>query len=288
MVEGNNVHGADFGRIGAAADHWRLWKDDFALLKGLGLSAYRMSLDWSRIEPAMGMFNQAAMDQYRTMLLELKKLDIQVWLVLQDGSYPTWFTEAGGWRGANSVAVFTNYVQLVAQSLGDLVIGWTVLSEPLYGEGRGWLRRMEMKVRLGRVRMAAAKMIRAAGPLAQIDGYDLLTLHTIAVRTEDLLGVLRRYKGERKPMYIVDSQELADDASQGEFIRSRLRLIEEAQALGVNIRGYFYDSWLDGQNAQNGKSKKGLVAVDFNTQVRTLRPLAAVYKAIIQQATQSS
>ena len=287
-VEGNNVHSADLATIGAAADHWNRWPSDFGLMAQLGLTAYRFSVDWSRIESQAGQFNQAAIEHYREMLKELKRLNMQTFLVLQDGPWPSWFREAGGWLSPQAPQVFSKYAHYVAQHVGDLVDGWVILNTEAIDK-QGWLRDIVINHRMRQAQTLAAKAIRAGGPLAHIHGYDWASLDIGGVGTDDLLSFLRKKTSDRKPVYIVDSHEFTDDAAQADFIRTRLQTIEEAQAGGINIRGYFYDSLLDGvEVAKDLPIKKGLIAVDLATQKRSVRPFAHTYTAIIKQATQTS
>ena len=55
-------------RIGDAVDHWHRWREDFQLLADLGLNAYRFSIEWSRIEPQPGQFDDAAIEQGESLL----------------------------------------------------------------------------------------------------------------------------------------------------------------------------------------------------------------------------
>ncbi len=99
----------------------------------------------------------------------------------------------------------------------------------------------------------------------------------------DVILSMRRYK---KPIYITENG-LADarDALRADFIRSHLRAVEEAQRKGADVRGYLHWSLIDNFEWADGFAPRfGLVAVDYETMQRTVRPSAYVYRAIIRQA----
>ncbi len=100
--------------------------------------------------------------------------------------------------------------------------------------------------------------------------------------TQVLLS-LKKYK---KPIFITENGIAdASDTKRAEYIRSHLRAIEKAQALGCNVRGYLHWALIDNFEWAEGFSPRfGLIAVDYTTQKRTIRPSAFVYKAIIEQA----
>lgn len=101
-----------------------------------------------------------------------------------------------------------------------------------------------------------------------------------------VLESVRRYKC---PVYVTENG-LADrqDRLRADFIRDHLRAVERAQENGVDVRGYFHWSLLDNYEWDLGvKPRFGLVAVDYKTMSRSIRPSAYVYKSIIEQAISS-
>ncbi|HSX24666.1 MAG TPA: glycoside hydrolase family 1 protein [Candidatus Andersenbacteria bacterium] len=106
------------------------------------------------------------------------------------------------------------------------------------------------------------------------------------ISPEGLTQVLLGIKKYNKPIYITENG-IADahDVNRAEFITSHLRAIELAQKQGVDVRGYLYWSLLDNfEWAEGFEPRFGLIAIDYKTQTRTIRPSALVYKAIIEQA----
>lgn len=117
-------------RCGRAADHERLWKQDFLLLPALSANAYRFSVEWARIEPEEGSFSEKALAHYRQRALTLAKLGIEPVVTLFHFTHPKWFWRYG-WETREGVEAFLLYVRRVADALGDLVAFYTIVNEPL-------------------------------------------------------------------------------------------------------------------------------------------------------------
>jgi len=109
-------------------DQWNRWREDFDLMMGMGLNTYRLGLEWSRIEPKPGVFDDAAIGQYREMLEYLLARGIKPLVTLFHFSLPIWFK--GGFEQPESITVFERYVRYVADKLGDIVEDWITINEP--------------------------------------------------------------------------------------------------------------------------------------------------------------
>ena len=135
QVEGGNPH-SDWwrferqpGRIrdgsdtSVACDSWNRYQEDFDLLAGLGLNAYRMSIEWSRIQPAPDRIDHGALDRYRDMLDGLRDRGIRPVVTLLHFTLPAWWADRGGLlrRDEAHLAPFADFVRLVARRLGDRV-----------------------------------------------------------------------------------------------------------------------------------------------------------------------
>jgi beta-glucosidase len=117
------------GRV--ACDHFHRWKEDVALMREIGLKAYRFSLSWPRILPdGDGGVNAAGLDFYDKLVDELLAAGVQPWATLFHWDLPQSLYLRGGWLNERIPAWFENYTRVVAQRLGDRVKNWMTLNEP--------------------------------------------------------------------------------------------------------------------------------------------------------------
>ena len=117
-------------RSGSACDHWNRWKDDFEMLSNLELTTYRFSIEWSRLEPKEGTWNEEAMEQYSSMVNNLLERDIRPVVTLHHFSHPIWWEEKGGFANRNNIPSFLKYCEKVFDSLSDRVDVWCTINEP--------------------------------------------------------------------------------------------------------------------------------------------------------------
>ncbi len=115
---------------GDAIDQWHRYEEDFALLAGLGQNAHRLSLEWSRIEPAPGEYSAAALEHYRRVLGTLEQHGLTAFVTLHHFTLPRWLAERGGWLAPDAVGRFARYVERVAAALGDLMPFAGTINEP--------------------------------------------------------------------------------------------------------------------------------------------------------------
>src|SRR5215218_3777226 len=115
----------------AAADHYHRYRQDTALIADLGLSAYRFSVAWPRVQPAgRGPVNQAGLDFYRRLADGLLERGVEPWITLYHWDLPQALQDRGGWAGREVVDRFTEYAAAVYAALSDRVANWTTLNEP--------------------------------------------------------------------------------------------------------------------------------------------------------------
>jgi beta-glucosidase len=126
-----------------ACDHYHRWRDDIALMKNLGLKAYRFSIAWPRVLPqGWGKVNQAGIDFYSQLVDALLEADIKPFVTLYHWDMPQVLEDEGGWPTRMIVKAFVEYADRVSRALGDRVKNWITLNEPWvcafigYEEGR--------------------------------------------------------------------------------------------------------------------------------------------------------
>ncbi len=113
-----------------ANDHWNRYREDTELLHSLGHKVYRMGLEWSRIEPENGRFDDSAMSRYRDELMLLIRSGIRPLVTLHHFSHPLWFCEEGEFESEKSVGYFERYVRYVVEKIGDIVSEYITINEP--------------------------------------------------------------------------------------------------------------------------------------------------------------
>ncbi|HOJ64029.1 MAG TPA: glycoside hydrolase family 1 protein [Spirochaetota bacterium] len=113
-----------------ACDHWNRVDEDIELMKTLNCEIYRMSLEWSRIEPQKDNFNLNAINHYKEEIKKLKDSGIEPLVTLHHFSNPIWFEDMGGWSNPESIKLFERYTEYVVANLGEYVSEWITINEP--------------------------------------------------------------------------------------------------------------------------------------------------------------
>ncbi|RBY75453.1 glycoside hydrolase family 1 protein [Geodermatophilus sp. TF02-6] len=140
QVEGGNVnnhywrweheeHSPFAEKSGDAVDHYHRWREDLDLLAGAGFTAYRFSLEWSRIEPEEGEPSRAALDHYRRMVDGCRDRGLAPVVTLCHFSTPRWFHDDGSWLGPKAGDRFARFTELAVPILAD-VESVITLNEP--------------------------------------------------------------------------------------------------------------------------------------------------------------
>jgi beta-glucosidase len=123
------VRNGDTGDV--ACDHYHRYRDDVALMAGLGFNAYRFSVSWSRVLPAgTGTVNQAGLDFYDRLVDELLAHEIAPFVTLYQWDLPQALEDAGGWPVRATAEAFANYAGIVAARLGSRVRSIATINEP--------------------------------------------------------------------------------------------------------------------------------------------------------------
>lgn len=131
------------GRVpecGPSCDHYHRYIQDFDIAKTLGHTAHRLSVEWARIEPSEGEFDDMAIAHYRQVLLALKDRGITPFVTIWHFTLPLWFSESGGFERADAPEIFARYAEHVVSQLGDLCAHFSTMNEPNVFASNGWLR----------------------------------------------------------------------------------------------------------------------------------------------------
>jgi len=128
----------------AATDFWNRYGEDAKLANGLGCSAFRLSLAWSRLEPVKDQWDDAAFEHYRQVLRKLREEGLEPFVTLHHNTWPIHVEHRGGMVATDFPAWFAKYAEQVATRLGDLITYYVTINEPnqlVYGYIKPWWSR---------------------------------------------------------------------------------------------------------------------------------------------------
>jgi beta-glucosidase len=142
QVEGGNIHNQWWAweqqknhvkndeQSGKATDHYNRYAEDFSLVEKMGHNAHRLSIEWSRIEPVEGEWNDEALAHYGEVLEDLRKRHMQTMVTLFHFTLPNWVAQQGGFENKKTIEDFTRFAEKVAHEIGSLVDIWCTINEP--------------------------------------------------------------------------------------------------------------------------------------------------------------
>lgn len=130
QVEGNNIHSDYWAQellphtsftepSGLTCDHYNRYEEDIRLLAEAGLNAYRFSIEWARIEPEEGQFDEREIEHYRKVIACCKANGVEPIVTLMHFTSPVWLIRKGGWEAESTVGYFRRYAAYVTEKLGD-------------------------------------------------------------------------------------------------------------------------------------------------------------------------
>ncbi|MDR0442851.1 MAG: glycoside hydrolase family 1 protein [Treponema sp.] len=113
-----------------ACDHFRRWREDIDLMAEVGIKVYRLGIEWARLEPARGNYDEAAAASYRELFTYMKSRGIAPLLTIHHFTNPLWFEDIGGFATPANIPVFLGFVEYVVKRFGDLVDEYVTINEP--------------------------------------------------------------------------------------------------------------------------------------------------------------
>ena len=130
QVEGNNIHSDYWAQeqmphtsftepSGLACDHYNRFEEDIRLMAEAGLNAYRFSIEWARIEPEEGKFDDAEIEHYRRVIRCCRENGIEPLVTLMHFTSPVWLIRKGGWEAESTIGDFSRYAAYVTEKLGE-------------------------------------------------------------------------------------------------------------------------------------------------------------------------
>ena len=144
QVEGNNIHSDYWAQehmeftsfnepSNDACDHYNRFEEDIRLLVEAGLNAYRFSIEWARIEPQPGLYDENEIAHYRKVLECCHAHGVEPIVTMHHFTSPKWLIEQGGWESEATVEKFADYCKYVVEQLGDLFTWVCTINEANMG-----------------------------------------------------------------------------------------------------------------------------------------------------------
>lgn len=165
---------------GRGVDHFNRYEEDFDIAKQLNLNAFRFGIEWSRLEPEEGQWNEEAIAHYKKYISELRKRGLEPFLTIWHWTMPVWFTEKGGLKYRENIKYFERFVAKVADEFADDINYIITLNEPnvyavfSYGVGywppeeKNWLVFGRVYYNLVVAHRRAYKILKAKKPSLQV------------------------------------------------------------------------------------------------------------------------
>lgn len=250
QIEGNNVnsdawvaehlpHSMYVEPSGDACDSYQRYEEDIELLAAAGLNAYRFSIEWARIEPEEGVWDDEALAHYRNVITSCHAHGVEPIVTLHHFTSPAWLMRRGGWEAPEVVGYFEHYVRHVLSALGHELSYICTINEANMGIQ---VARLEERYR-GLMAAAAAAQHKdeAAG---SVEGQVQMGLN--------LAGMLERQKlvaaenleafGTEKPAFFTSGRSLASDKLVMEAHRVAVAAVRElAPQARVGLTLSFHD-----------------------------------------------
>ncbi|WP_243075456.1 glycoside hydrolase family 1 protein [Microbacterium sp. SS28] len=213
-------------RSGKATNGWELWESDLDLVAGLNLTAYRFSVEWARIEPAEGSFDEAALDHYEAIVDGCRARGLAPIVTFNHFTSPHWFAQRGAWLDPEAPALFARYCGVVMDRFGDRIAFALTFNEPDLPEMLTWAGLPPFVAELERATLTAAS--EAAGVERYRAGNVMLREDFAGMRagmTAAHLAAKDAIKARRADLPVGLSLAMCDDvaAPGGEEIVARKR-----------------------------------------------------------------
>lgn len=124
---------------GRAVDHFSRYEEDFDILESLNLNTFRFGIEWARIEPEEGEWDNSAITHYRKYLQSLRGRNITPVVTLLHFTLPVWFAKKGGFEKWGNIKYFTRYARKIIEELGSEMSYIITINEPTVVIGEGYI-----------------------------------------------------------------------------------------------------------------------------------------------------
>jgi beta-glucosidase len=124
---------------GAGVDHYNRYPEDFAILEKLGMNSFRFGIEWARLEPEEGKWDEEAVEHYRAYIKDLRRRGIEPFLNIWHWTVPVWFDDKGGFARKANLKYFRRFVAKVGEEYGADLSYVITLNEPNVYTSFGYL-----------------------------------------------------------------------------------------------------------------------------------------------------
>ena len=243
---------------GRACQGWERWREDVELAAGLGLDAYRFSVEWARVEPTEGVFDRGALDHYAAVADRCLELGMAPVVTFSHFTAPHWFAARGSWLDPEAPGLFARYCEQVMDAFGDRIAWAVTLNEPNLTRLLTWVGLPDF------VRDLERATLEAASAAAGVPRYRLGNVMLPEELDHMAAGLAAAHRAARAAirahqadlpvglsLAVVDDVVVGDDAS----VRDRKRrevyepwfdLVADDDFVGVQN---YERAWYDGQGA---------------------------------------
>jgi len=244
-----------------ACDHYRRWESDIAVMRELGLNAYRFSISWSRVLPnGTGTVNERGLDFYRRLVDGLLAVGIAPNVTLYHWDLPAALDDRGGWLNRDIADWFADYARVMFRALGDRVPMWATLNEPWVVTDGGYLHGVLAPGHrnLYEAPIAAHNLMRAHGTAVQVYRAEAKRAIGLVVNLEP------KYAASQRDEDVVATR-LADAYMNRQYL--------DAACLGSypdEMREIFGDAWPEWPAADMAVIKQPLDFIGVNYYTRNV------------------
>ncbi len=191
-----------------AVDHYHHFEEDIRMLARAGLNTYRFSVEWARIEPQMGCFDEGEIQHYREVIRCCKEYGVEPVVTLMHFTSPIWLIKMGGWDNEEVVALFARYAKYVTEQLGDEIHYICTINEA------------NMRLQIGALmeRFKKQMMARMAAGAAGTNGNAAKDDHKDSVEGQVQVGVNLSDPMERMKLAAMENVKLFGDPQPHTFV----------------------------------------------------------------------
>lgn len=186
-----------------AVDHYNRYEEDIRLMAEAGLNAYRFSIEWARIEPECGVYDEKEIAHYRKVLECCRENGLEPIVTLHHFTSPKWLIARGGWESENVVDAFAKYCAYVAEKLGDQMQYVCTINEANMG-----LQIAAIAERYKRQMMADMQKASAAAPKADREKKEIDSSVQVGINMQSMMENRKKQQEENRQVFGTEDPQI--------------------------------------------------------------------------------